>query len=136
MENLFTKSNFIYIILSHFALEIINIMHLLSNISLLNEILQSFPWDQSYSWKAPSMNNELKLLTSRPRPPKFFIVLNKTTASQTNFGLGPRSLGHLFHGEKAVQNKKKANVSHCSRLKYVAEVLSTYFQMSIFVAGV
>ena len=38
----------------------------------------------------------------------------KTTASQTNFGLGPRSLGHLFHGEKAIWNSKKANETHCS----------------------
>ena len=28
--------------------------------------------------------------------------VNKTATSQTNFGLGPRSLGHLFHGEKAI----------------------------------
>ena len=48
--------------------------------------------------------------SSRPRPQN---LSKKTTASQTNFGLGPRSLAHLFHGEKAIWNKKKANVSHC-----------------------
>ena len=32
MENLFTKSNFIYIIISHFSLKIINTMHLVYNI--------------------------------------------------------------------------------------------------------
>ena len=47
MENLFTKSNFIYIIVSHFSLETIIIIHLLQNIPLLNEISQYFPSDQS-----------------------------------------------------------------------------------------
>ena len=48
-------------------------------------------------------------------------LVNKTTTSQTNFGLGPRSLGHFFHDEKAVQKVKKANVSHCICILDISE---------------